>query len=48
MPDAADAAEPRVTPGQRRKANVRLALMLAAVVVVIFVGFIVKSAVFGI
>ncbi len=49
MPEvAATMAEARVTPEQRRKANVRLALMLAAFVVVVFVGFIVKSAIFGI
>lgn len=32
----------------RRKQNVRLALILASVAVVLFVGFIAKSALFGI
>ena len=32
----------------RRKQNVRLALILASVAVVLFVGFIAKSAIFGI
>ena len=36
-----------MTPEQRRS-NVRLALILASVAVAMFVGFVVKSAVFGI
>lgn len=36
------------TPAERRKSNVRLALILASVAVVLFVGFIAKSALFGI
>jgi hypothetical protein len=35
-----------ITPEQRRS-NLRLGLILGAIAVVIFVGFIVKSAVFG-
>lgn len=34
--------------GDRRKQNVRLALILASVAVAVFVGFIAKSALFGI
>jgi len=37
-----------VTTPERNKANLRLALVLASVAVALFVGFIVKSAVFGI
>lgn len=37
-----------MTPEERRKSNLRLALILASVAVAVFVGFIVKSAVFGI
>ena len=37
----------RLTDAQRR-GNLRLALILASVAVVLFVGFIVKSALFGI
>jgi hypothetical protein len=33
---------------RQRKANLRLALILASVALVFFVGFIVKSALFGI
>jgi hypothetical protein len=36
-----------MTPEQR-KSNVRLGLILASIAIVLFVGFIVKSAVFGI
>jgi hypothetical protein len=36
-----------MTPEQR-KSNARLALILASVAVALFVGFIVKSALFGI
>jgi hypothetical protein len=36
-----------MTPEQR-KSNTRLALILASVAVVLFIGFIVKSALFGI
>ncbi len=36
-----------MTPEQKRQ-NLRLALILASVAVVLFVGFIAKSAVFGI
>jgi hypothetical protein len=36
-----------MTPEQRRS-NVRLAIILASVAVVLFVGFIAKSALFGI
>ena len=32
----------------RRKQNIRLALILASVAVVLFIGFIAKSALFGI
>ncbi len=33
---------------EQKKSNVRLALILASIVVVLFVGFIAKSAFFGI
>ena len=36
-----------MTPDQK-KSNLRLALILASVAVVLFIGFIVKSALFGI
>ena len=36
-----------MTPEQRRH-NVRLGLILASIAIALFVGFIVKSAVFGI
>ena len=36
-----------MTPEQRRS-NIRLALILASVAVALFVGFMVKSALFGI
>ena len=36
-----------MTPDQRKN-NVRLGLILASIAVALFVGFIVKSAVFGI
>jgi len=36
-----------MTPDQKKN-NLRLALILASVAVVLFVGFIVKSALFGI
>lgn len=36
-----------MTP-QQRKSNVRLGLILASVAIALFVGFIVKSALFGI
>ncbi len=38
----------RPTPEQQRKANLRLGLILASVAVVLFVGFMAKSAFFGI
>ena len=34
-------------PDERRKQNVRLALILASVAVAVFVGFMAKSALFG-
>lgn len=37
-----------MTPEEKRKQNVRLALILASVAIVFFVGFIAKSALFGI
>jgi hypothetical protein len=37
-----------MTTPEQRKSNVRLALILASVAVVLFVGFIAKSAMFGI
>lgn len=41
---------PDMTPAQReqRRANVRLGLILASVAIVFFLGFIAKSALFGI
>jgi hypothetical protein len=36
-----------MTPEEQRKSNLRLGLILASIAVVIFVGFIVKSALFG-
>jgi hypothetical protein len=36
-----------MTPEQR-KSNVRLGLILASIAIALFVGFVVKSAVFGI
>jgi hypothetical protein len=36
-----------MTPEERRKSNLRLGLILASIAVVIFVGFILKSALFG-
>mgnify|MGYP001380007122 CR=1 FL=1 len=33
---------------QRKKGNLRLALVLASVVIALFIGFIVKSAIYGI
>jgi hypothetical protein len=36
-----------VTDERQRKANVRLALILASIALVFFVGFIAKSAFFG-
>jgi hypothetical protein len=38
---------PQITPEQR-KSNLRLAWFLAAIAVLLFVGFIAKSAVYGI
>lgn len=35
-------------PDERRKQNVRLALILASVAAAVFVGFLAKSALFGI
>ncbi len=37
-----------MTPEEQKKANVRLALILASVAVALFVGFLVKSALFGV
>jgi hypothetical protein len=37
-----------MTPEEQKKANLRLALILASVAVVFFVGFMAKSAFFGI
>ena len=37
-----------MTPEQQRKSNVRLGLILASVALALFVGFIVKSAIYGI
>ena len=40
--------DPRaMTDDRQRKANVRLALILASVAIVFFLGFIAKSAFFG-
>jgi hypothetical protein len=36
-----------VTDERQRKANVRLALILASIALVFFIGFIAKSAFFG-
>ena len=38
---------PREITPEQRKGNLRLGLILGAIAVAIFVGFIVKSAVFG-
>ena len=40
-------AAPQMTPEQK-KANLRLGLILGAIAVALFVGFIVKSAIMGI
>jgi len=40
--------EPDVTRERQRKANLRLALVLASIALVFFLGFIVKSALFGV
>ncbi len=37
-----------MTSEEQKKANVRLALILASVALALFVGFMVKSALFGI
>ena len=37
-----------MTPEQQRKSNLRLALILASVALALFVGFIAKSAIYGI
>jgi hypothetical protein len=36
-----------MTPEQQKKSNVRLGLILGSIAVVIFIGFMVKSAVLG-
>ena len=36
-----------MTPEEQRKSNLRLGLILASIAVVIFVGFILKSALLG-
>jgi hypothetical protein len=36
-----------MTPEEKRKANVRMALILASVALVFFIGFIVKMALFS-
>ena len=36
-----------MTPEQQKKSNLRLGLILGAIAVAIFIGFIVKSAVLG-
>jgi hypothetical protein len=36
------------TPEQQRRSNLRLALILASIAVAVFVGFIAKSALFGV
>jgi hypothetical protein len=36
-----------MTDDRQRKANVRLALILASIAIVFFLGFIAKSALFG-
>jgi hypothetical protein len=38
---------PAMTPEQQKKSNQRLGLILGAIAVVIFIGFIAKSAVLG-
>jgi len=43
-----DRREPTTAQQQQRKANVRLGLILASIAIVFFVGFIAKSAFFGI
>ncbi len=43
----AEPARSVVTP-EKRRANLRLGLALGAIAVLLFVGFIVKSAIFGI
>jgi len=40
--------EPDVTRERQRKANLRLALVLASIALVFFLGFIAKSALFGV
>lgn len=37
-----------MTPEEQKKANVRLGLILASVALALFVGFLAKSAMFGI
>ena len=37
-----------MTPDEQKKSNLRLALILAAVALAVFVGFIVKSAYLGV
>ena len=36
-----------MTPDRQKRANVRLALILASIALVFFIGFIAKSALFG-
>ncbi|HKX44747.1 MAG TPA: cytochrome oxidase small assembly protein [Burkholderiaceae bacterium] len=36
-----------MTPDEQKKSNLRLGLILASIAVAIFVGFIAKSALFG-
>jgi hypothetical protein len=36
-----------MTPEDRKKANLRMALILASIVAVFFIGFIAKMAIFG-
>ena len=36
-----------MTPEQKKKNNLRLGLILASIAVVIFIGFMIKSAVLG-
>ena len=36
-----------MTPGERKKANLRMALILASIAAVFFVGFIVKMTLLG-
>jgi hypothetical protein len=45
---ASRAEEPSVVTPEQKRSNLRLALILATVAVALFVGFIVKSAYFGI